>query len=210
MWYLIDQAPQGFNIGFLEWLRITEDSLSTSFADWYPSDVETQEVKQLIQWIGQEVPTDLQIYYMCAYPFDRVKNGVSLWAERIERFMSVWMERQRPENWAAERENSLPSPIPVLWPVDCFHRYDTVAFLTEENELAVIHVDSLSAKATPVALGLRNYFLTQVALQILAHELNVEPNWNRLCSHPTIALLSRWPAVDPPRHICLEAGSRIT
>ena len=148
----------------------------------------------------------MQIYYMHAYPFDGVKNAASLWAERIERFTRIWVERQRCEDWTADQEDNLSSSIPVLWPVDCFRQYDTVAFLTERGDLAVIHIDALSAKATPVAMGLRNYFLTQIALQILADELNVEPNWDRLCSHPAIASLSRWPVVNPPRHICLEAG----
>ncbi len=199
MWYLLDQAPNGFGSHFLEWLQGIENSLSVSFADWHPSDEETQELERWIQQTGQEVPTTLQIYYRHAYPFDNVKNGALLWSDRVERYFKTWREQQRSASLPGGLEDLVSTAKLMLWPIDCFRHFDTVAFSTAQGDLVVIHIDALSAKVTPVAVELRNYFLTQVGLQILAAELNVQPDWDMLCSDPRIASLSRWPTVGSSR-----------
>jgi hypothetical protein len=205
MWYLLDSAPEQLDDNFFRWLQTTETALSISFGDWNPSNEEALQINEFLSEISQEIPRHLRMYYDHAYPFDRVKHGASLWRQRLERYKELWAEQQLRRGLPAEQVQEALSTMPVLWPVDCFHRYDTVAFQTPKGDLAIVHIDAPSAIATGITVGLRDYFMAQVALYIVASELDIEPEWNELLSHPMIASFARWPDEDSPRHICLES-----
>lgn len=190
---LLDSYPNKFDDNFIQWLKNIESALLVSFCDWNPSDEEFLQIRQLIQHLGGEVPHDLQIYYNHAYPFDGIKNGVQHWVGRLGRYRETWAEWQRARGVATEHRQESFSMMQPLWPVDCFHRFDTVAFQLPDGNLAVMHIDAQSAKATPAGIGLRNYFLAQVALYTMAAEMDMEPDWQRQLSHPTIASLVQWP-----------------
>lgn len=205
MWKLLDQAPSQLNDNFFDWLRGIEEALSISFGDWQPTAEETMQIEQFAHRVNVQVPEELAVYYLHAYPFDNVKEGASRWIERYRNYIEVWTKRQERKGLTAQEVKDALVSMPVLWPVDCFHAHDTVAFTTPERALAIIQIDALTANVTPVAAGLRNYFLSQAALQILAEEMDVEPDWDSLRSHPKIASFSQWPLQDPPRHYCLDA-----
>lgn len=205
MWYLLETAPQTLNDRFFAWVREAEESLSVSLGTWAPSVEEADQIAFLANYFEAPIPRDLQVYYRHAYPFDRVRTGSRRWIERYQRYVDNWIEREIDRGSSAVSVRHSASTMSVLWPIDCFHSRDTVAFTTSENDLAVIEIDASASKVVPVALGLRNYFLSQVALQILAAEIDVEPDWSRLRKHPKVASLAQWPAQDPPRHFCLES-----
>ena len=204
MWELLNQAPERLDDTFFQWIRAVETTLGTTFADWDPSDEERRQIKHLCWAADQTIPNELQVYYDHAYPFDRVKDGAAKWVARSMQYAEIWAEQLRHKGVTEGQADELVSSAPLLWPVDCFHRFDTVAFRTSYELLAVIQIDSLSAQAVPVALGLRNYFLAQVALQMLAHEADSEPVWTEQRTYPAIAAITNWPETAPPLHVCLQ------
>jgi len=204
MWELLNQAPERLDNTFFQWVRAAETTLGITFADWDPSDEERRQIEHLGCATSETIPNELQVYYDHAYPFDHVKNGAAEWVARSKQYDSVWTERLRHKGMTQEQADELVSSAPFLWPVDCFHRFDTVAFRTSNGLLAVIQIDSLSAQAVPVALGLKSYFLAQLALEILAYETDSEPAWTEQRSYPAIAAMTHWPETDPPLHVCLQ------
>lgn len=203
MWKLLTQAPEKFDSAFLQWVRTTESILGVTFADWDPSGEEKQQIEQLVSVVGHDIPEELRVYYDHAYPFDHIKDGAARWVARSNHYASIWTQRLQHKGLTREQAYLSVSSAPFLWPVDCFRQIDTVAFCTANGRLAVIQIDSLSARTTPVALGLRNYFLAQIALQMLAHETDSKPDWAAKRSDPTIAAIAQWPENDPPLHVCL-------
>jgi len=203
MWELLNQAPERLDNAFFQWIQATETTLGITFADWDPSDEERQQIERLVCTTSEAIFNELRIYYDHAYPFDHVKDGVAAWIVRSKRYADIWVERLRHQGLTKEQADVLVSSAPFLWPIDCFHRFDTVAFRTSNDHLAVIQIDSLSAQAVPVAVGLRNYFLAQIALQVLAHETDSEPDWTEQRFYPAIAAMTNWPETAPPLHVCL-------
>jgi len=204
MWELLKDAPERLDSAFFQWVRAAESTLGITFADWDPSDEERQQIEHLVRETGETMPKELGVYYDHVYPFDHVKSGAAEWAVRSKRYADIWTERLQHKGVTREQADGLVSSAPFLWPIDCFHRFDTVAFRTLNGILAVIQIDSLSAQSVPVALGLRNYFLAQLALQILAHEADSEPAWAEQRSHPAINAITNWPETDPPLHVCMQ------
>lgn len=204
MWELLDQAPERLDNTFFQWVRAAETTLGITFADWDPSDEERQQIEHLGCATGEAIPNELQVYYDHAYPFDHVKDGAAKWVARLKQYADIWTERLLHKGVKKEQADELVSSAPFLWPIDCFHRFDTVAFCTSNGHLAVIQIDSLSAQAAPVAIGLRNYFLAQMALQVLANETDSEPDWMEQRSRPAIAAKTNWTETDPPLHVCLR------
>lgn len=203
MWELLTDVPERLDSAFFQWVQAAEITLGITFADWDPSEEERQQIEHLVCATGETVPRELQVYYGYAYPFDHVKNGAAEWAVRAKRYTDIWAERLRQKGIPKEQADVLVSSAQFLWPVDCFHRFDTVAFETPNDLLAVIQIDSSSAEAVPVAVGLRNYFLAQIALQVLANEANRKPDWAEQRSYPAIAAMTNWPETDPPSHVSL-------
>ncbi len=204
MWELLKDAPERLDSAFFQWVRAAESTLGITFADWDPSDEERQQIEHLVRETGETMPKELGLSYDHVYPFDHVKSGAAEWAVRSKRYAHIWTERLQHKGVTREQADGLVSSAPFLWPIDCFHRFDTVAFRTLNGILAVIQIDSLSAQSVPVALGLRNYFLAQLALQILAHEADSEPAWAEQRSHPAINAITNWPETDPPLHVCMQ------
>ncbi len=205
MWYLLDQAPGIVDEAFFRWLETVERSLAISFGDWHPSYAESLQLEQVMRESGEDVPDELQVYYSHAYPFDRIKNGAFLWAKRLQQYRAAWAERLLRRGMTEDQVQASLSSMPALWPLDCLRQCDTVAFQIPAGDLAIVRIDSTSAVATPMAIGLRNYFLAQIGLHILAEEWDTRPDWEKQRTDPAIASLSKWPDSNAPRHICLES-----
>ena len=73
-----------------------------------------------------------------------------------------------------------------------------------QRMLAVMELDlSEGGKGRSAAIGLRNYFLVSIALELLAED-KVEVNFDELAQHPTVLRISGWPKESPsPEHIAL-------
>ena len=194
MWNLLERAPKQFDQTFLQWLREMENYLSIAFADWYSSRAEIEEVQEYIQALGPKVPDELLFYYQNVYPFGQARDGANRWAVQMKRYKEIWGEYSEEMLIAA----------PPIWPIDCFHKYDVVGFVSSSGDLAVIRLDPRSGRGSPIAAGLRNYFLVEVAVQILAEESISDVDFDRLRSDPKVISLSGWPANNPPKQVALN------
>ncbi len=205
MWSkIVQEAPGKFDQQFLQWIRQLEDLLLVKLADWSPTPAE--EVQRYIEIVHQPVPTELKLYYENAYPFGLLRNGWRQWHARREEYRAIWIRRLADtlSIQPAQAETMVNGSAP-LWPICCLERKrDIVGFVWDNNEIAVIELDLLEGgKGKPIAIGLRNYFLANIALELLAED-KIEVDFDKLRQHPTIIEISGWPTKAPfPEHIAL-------
>jgi hypothetical protein len=205
MWdQLAQQAPSGFGHEFLEWVCHLESVLSVRFGYWSPADA--GEVRQYAASIGQQVPQEVSIYYEHADPVSYLVNGWHRWRERDKQYRRTWARAlTEVASLRSGEARRLVNDSPPLWPLDCFEgRLDYVSFVGQNGELVVLSL-SLSdrGRGKPVAIGLRNYFLSGIALEALAEDMNVM-SLDEIMQHPVVLEVSGWPQEPPfPQHVAL-------
>jgi hypothetical protein len=97
---------------------------------------------------------------------------------------------------------------PPLWPVYCLEKtHDVVGFVWRNNHIAVIELDPLKGgEGHPYAIGLRNYFLANILIELLAED-KTEVDFRKLREQREVRKVSGWPEKPPvPEHIALTLG----
>lgn len=107
------------------------------------------------------------------------------------------------------RARAIAGNAPPLWPIYCLEKErDIVGFVWENDAIAVIELDpSRDGCARPLAIGLRSYFLAEIAAESLAED-QVRVDLGTLREHPAVRHVSGWPTASPtPEHVALTLGS---
>lgn len=205
MWNkILQEAPDEFDQQFLLWLRELEKRLLVKIADWHPSPAE--QIQWYAEIVSQHIPRDLKTYYDDAYPFDLWRDGWRKWNQRREEYQIAWTRSLVDRLGIVPNEaRVLVSNCPPLWPIDCLgKRHDVVGFIWKNDTLAVIELDlQAGGRGKPVAIGLRNYFLSRIAIELLAEDI-IEVDFDELAQHPTVLRFSGWPKKSSPEHIALS------
>jgi hypothetical protein len=207
---VIGEAPEAFDAQFLNWLRHWEDQLSVRLADWVPSS--SGKVQRYADTVQQVVPADLQFYYEHAYPFGLLRDGWNSWHARIEGYHIAWV-RSMVDRLAMESTHAeaLVATSPPLWPIYCLEqKRDVAGFVWQDRIIAVMELDlAEGGRGRPVAVSLRNYFLTNIALELLAEDEG-KITLDELRQHPEVLDASGWPTQPPfPEHIALVIDERL-
>jgi hypothetical protein len=208
MWsQIFQQVPEEFDRRFLAWMRGVEDLLLVKLADWSPSVAEAQVYAESID---QSMPKDLSVYYESAYPFGRLRDGWRKWNGRQVEYRRLW-GRALTDRLGVEpaHAQAIAESAPPLWPIYCLEKErDIVGFVGENDAIAIIELDpSNSGKARPLAMGLRNYFLAEIAAESLAED-RVQVDLGTWRDHPAVRDISGWPAApSAPGHVSLTLGS---
>lgn len=206
---IVKEAPGRFDQQFLQWVHQLEDLLLIKLADWFPSSAE--EVRRYAKAIHQSIPEDLKLYYENAYPFGSLRDGWRRWHGRQEEYRATWIHSLVDTlGVGSNQAETLVNGSAPLWPIYCLEKKrDVVGFVWNDDEIAVIELDLLEGgRGKPIAIGLRNYFLASMTLELLAED-KIEVDFDKLRQHPTVLEVSGWPTKPPlPEHIALTLEKR--
>lgn len=198
-------APDKLGLAFFHWVHEVEGNLSTSFVDWATSENESKKIVSYAQSLAPILPNELGIYYQFIFPFSHMRNGLAQWMEQYAKYQILWRKYSHDKPPAYGEEFSSQGLPSVVWPINCLRKYDVVGFATVKGEIAIMRLDPHSGAGRPIALGLRKYILTEIAIEVLANDIPIETvDFDKIRADFRISQLSGWPIHQHPQHIALN------
>src|ERR1017187_5229367 len=198
----LSQPPPTIGNDLLRWIREAQIVLDFGLIDDVPLPVE--DLDQLREHAGS-LPPDLAWYYEHATPWVRMGNGLKIWREHMEiacRRLHEVAHRRGVLDKSKFEQNIAAQP--VLLPVNLSRKATALAFTDAQKRFAVIDGNIGAYLGRPIAIGLRNYLVQQVLVEIVWCDERYG-TYAEAMEDPHVREAGGWPLMDPPRHLFIDA-----
>lgn len=197
----LTQPPLRLDDNLLRWVREAEDVLDFVLIDEVPlSSADLERLRK----DGRFIPEELAWYYQHVTPWVRMGNGCDVWFEHMDIAHERLREasRRRESCNATELEKHITGD-PMLFPVNLSHKATAIAFQDSQQRLVVFEGNIGPNLGRPMAIGLRNYLVQQVVVEIVWCDEDYK-TYAETLDDPLVREAGGWPKENCPTHIFIE------
>ncbi len=197
----LSQPPLTIGDDLLRWIQEAQTVLDFALID--EARLPVEDLEQLREQAGSLHP-ELAWFYQHATPWIRMGNGLQIWREHMEiacRRLHEAAQRRGPVDKAKFQQNIAAQP--AVLPVNLSRKATALAFTDVRGRLAVIGGNIGPYFGRPMAIGMRNYLVQQVLVEIVWCDERYA-TYAESMEDPHVREAGGWPPTDPPRHLFIE------